>query len=196
MASDLFFNKMENDAVYTKKYRGCLIEIYQDVSGYDQDFIQDEALFLTAYHRDFDVSNDIVSKAECQALATGKPEDYGVEKERIKELEKKFWHFGLEAYIHSGVSLALSYEGNFVDRQWDVSQLGLVFVSKEIAKTRKTAREKARELIELWNHYLSGNVYGFMTIDEKNGIDIESIWNFVGDYEESEIFHEAKESIN
>ena len=66
------------------------------------------------------------------------------ETERLGELNKKYFYFGLEAYIHSGVVLALSHEGNFPDRQWDVSQLGLVFVAKTEAKTR----EKARKLAE------------------------------------------------
>ena len=195
MASDLFFNKM-NDTIYTQKYKGCLIEICQDEDAQSPDKWDTSEVFLTAYHSDFGVPSDIVSKEECQALSTGEPGDYEVEKERIEELKKKYWHFGLEAYIHSGVSLALSYEGNFPDRRWDVSQLGLVFIAKSSAKTRKRAKKLAEDLIENWNDYLSGNVFGFSTSDDKNGIEIDSCWGFYGDYRRSGIIDEAKDSIN
>ncbi len=88
--------------------------------------------------------------------------------------------FDLEAYIHSGVVLALSREGNFPDRQWDVSQLGYVFVSKKEWKTREKAREAALGLIETWNQYLSGDVWGYIITDDE-GNDVESCWGFYGE---------------
>ena len=95
---------------------------------------------------------------------------------------KAFHVFPLEAYIHSGVCLALSREGDFPDRRWDVSQLGAVLVSKKEARTKAKARTIALGLIKTWNDYLSGNVYGF-EIEDASGQVIDSCWGFYGDYE-------------
>lgn len=184
---------MQNEAIYTEEYKNCLIKIYQDENCQLPSEWGDDGMFITAYHRDFSIDSKEISKNECIALAGG---DMMIERERLNELKNKYWYFGLEAYIHSGVVLALSHEGNFPDRNWDVSQLGMVFVTKTEAKTRERAKKMAQGLIETWNDCLSGNVYGFMTEDEKNGIDIDSWWGFYGDYNKSGILDEAKNSID
>lgn len=122
----------------------------------------------------------LVSKDDCIALVSSDPQEDGYP----AELDEKYHFFGLEAYIHSGVVLALSNEGNFPDRQWDVSQLGLVFVSKKEFKTEKEARARAEGLIETWNYHLSGQVYGF-TVTDPDGETIDSCGGFVGGYDQS-----------
>lgn len=104
--------------------------------------------------------------------------------QEAKQFNKKYHVFGLEAYIHSGVCLALSHEGNFPDRQWDVSQLGCVFVARTETKYRSKARTMAKGLIETWNDYLSGNVYGYV-IEDAQGNTIDSCWGYYGDYDKN-----------
>lgn len=119
-----------------------------------------------------------ISRELAQAIAEDDKEN-----EEAQEYIKKYHIFGLEAYIHSGVVLALSREGNFVDRQWDVSQLGLVFASKKEWRSRKKAAEAARGLIETWNAGLSGDVYGIVREDynkKKERIDGDECWGFYG----------------
>ena len=98
--------------------------------------------------------------------------------------------FLMEAYIHSGIVLALMSEGNFCDRQWDVSSnIGAVFLSKKEWKTKsQKAWKYARGLVETWNQYLSGDVWGYC-IDEHQTDDpesevieesVESCWGFYG----------------
>jgi len=77
------------------------------------------------------------------------------------------------------VVLALSHEGNFPDRQWDVSQLGAVLISKKEARSRKKAKELVQALIETWNQYLSGDIWGYI-IEDKNGEVVGSCWGFYG----------------
>lgn len=148
-----------SDTVYTEDYKGLTIEIVPDDDTESPE--SDTNLFLVANHRDFYVKPPGNSTMESVA------EDH----------KKTHRIFGLEAYIHSGVVLSLTVEGNFPDRQWDVSQLGAVFVAKEEWKTRAEARKAAIGLIETWNCYLSGSVYGFMVKDE-NGDVIDSCWGF------------------
>lgn len=87
--------------------------------------------------------------------------------------------FMLEAYIHGEVRLALAGEGNFPDRQWDVSLLGAVFVSKKEWRLTKSARKAAESLIKEWNQYLSGDVWGYV-IEDDDGNHIDSCWGFYG----------------
>lgn len=166
---------MENP-LYTEKYKSLTIEICNDDNCDGPNEWGDDSLFLVGNHRDFYV----------------KPPE-GISFEDVKSHYEKTHHiFGLEAYIHSGVRLALSQKGNFPDRQWDVSQLGYVFASKEEWKTRKSAECAALGLIETWNDYLAGNVYGYQVKDSE-GEHIASCWGFYGDYEKSGILEQARE---
>jgi hypothetical protein len=123
-----------------------------------------------------------ISEGLAQSIANGgRYEDDSINDE-AKDYLKKYHVFGLEAYIHSGVSLSLSRQGNFPDRQWDVSQIGLVFVAKTEVRTRAKAEKLARSLISTWNDYLSGAVYGFH-LENKQGEVIDSCWGYYGDYD-------------
>jgi hypothetical protein len=181
------------ETVHEEKRHRLTIKIMQDPDGgFSPGESGDDALFLVGYHRDFSVDGPkvkykgdekgpghlLVTKADCQALARG---DKAAD-EWPEELAKKYFSFGLEAYIHSGVRLALSHCGNFPDRAWDVSQLGMVFVSRKEWPDEKKAREAALSLIREWNDYLSGNVYGYR-IEDAGGTDIDSCWGYSGDYD-------------
>jgi hypothetical protein len=140
-----------------------------------------DKIFLVGYHRDFFVTSKHITEDQCRNLLIV-PEFLSKEDLKfVKKWNKKYHGFKLEAYIHSGVALALSQEGNFPDRRWDVSQLGLVFVSKSEWADHDKAKEAARNLIESWNCYLSGDVYGCVveTYDkDKELVDYDSCWNF------------------
>lgn len=182
---------MEQEAIETFKHKKYDVNIYQDTdSEQNPDDWGNTELFLVAFHGDFQVERKEFDKVVCQYLAGDKDKDDWVI-DRAKEVAKQYHTFGLEAYIHSGVVLALSHEGNFPDRQWDVSQLGLVFVEKKVWTTRKKAREAALGLIKEWNSCLSGEVYGFTvtkhkkckTCNHEEDEVLESCWGFVGDLE-------------
>jgi hypothetical protein len=178
------------------------VDIKKTKSGYEARYLaqdnndegpeMDDALFLVGYHRDFTVTrDDILKKDQCVNLFEDPKnlEDY--DKEWVIDFKKRYWIFGLEAYIHSGVVLALSHEGNFPDRCWDVSQLGAVLVSKKEWKTEKKARAAALSLIKIINQSNSGEVYGVVleTFDKnKDQIDHNAVWGFYGyDYAKNRI---------
>lgn len=166
------------------KYKGCRIKLIRDQDAESPDDWGDESLFLVGYHRDFSVErDDAISKEDLITHFNG---------EKIAQA-KDYFIFGLEAYIHSGVVLALTNGGNFPDRQWDVSKLGAVLVSKKEARGRKAAEKLARSLVDKWNTYLSGDIFGFV-IEDKDGKDMDSCWGFYGIEEAEEAAIESIEA--
>lgn len=128
---------------------------------------QDGGLFLISGHRDFYVP------APDEKDVRPDFADY------VAEFGESHWVFPVEAYIHGGVSLALSGRGNFPDRQWDVSQCGAIFASKSEWPLRESAEKAARGLVEYWNQYLSGDVWG-VVIEDRNGEHVDSCWGYYG----------------
>jgi hypothetical protein len=159
--------------------------LVQDDNPESPDEWENRDLFLVGYHREFTVERDkIINKEQCCLLCQDTKDLEEHEKEWVRDFRKKYHVFGLEAYIHGGVALALSHEGDFLDRQWDVSQLGFVFAAKEFWKRGDSARKAALSLIEEWNQYLSGDVYGVVLEKydkNKNQIGHDSCWGFYGE---------------
>lgn len=149
------------------------LRIEQDEDAQSPAEFEDTEVFLIANHRDFFVPPS--------------KDERNFEVATVIEEQRKTHHvFMLEAYIHSGVRLALAGEGNFPDRRWDVSLLGAVFVSKSEWRTRKAAYKAAQSKVEEWNTYLSGDVWGFI-VEDDDGNQLDSCWGFYGhDYCEKE----------
>ena len=80
--------------------------------------------------------------------------------------------------------------------EFDVSFKGFALIKKAKGSyTMKKAYLIAEGIVEEWNDYLHGNVYGFITKDA-NDNEIDSCWGFYGDWENSGILDEAKNSID
>ena len=181
------------ETIHEEKIGGLTIKVFPDETFGDSpaEWFGNE-LFLVGYHREFDVRNDaVVTGAQCRAILTGEYES-AEERQSVKELKTRYHVYGLEAYIHSGVVLALAKEGNFPDRYWDVSTLGAVFVRRKEFPTATKARKAAQNLIRDWNDYLSGNVYGY-SVEDENGDSVASCWGFYGDIEKSGLLEQARE---
>ena len=83
---------------------------------------------------------------------------------------------------------------------WDSGQVGYIYISKEKVRREynckrisKKLKEMIREMlcseVDLYNDYLSGNVYGFTLTDKENSEEIDSSCGFYGtDYIENGIF--------
>jgi len=146
-------------------HKGITIEIHHDDDAQSPSEWGDKGLFLVANHRD------------CYIPEPGEKRITNDARELVDSWKDTHWIFPLEAYIHSGVVLALSGEGNFPDRQWDVSQLGFVFAAKKEWRFRKSARKAALSLVKEWNLYLSGDVWGFVVDPDGEN---DSCWGFYG----------------
>ena len=204
------------DSVHTETLNGLKINIIRDNDAESPDSWGDDNLFLVGYHRDFSVDGPrvyhklpagvkrdasdkghlLVEKRDVIALLHGKKWARENDEAWPGELAAKYHVFPLEAYIHSGVRLALvSDAAPFPDRRWDVSVLGAVFVAKTEFKTRARCEKLARGHVDTWNDYLSGNVYGFQ-IEGPNDESIDSCWGFFGDYDApGGALHEARDIV-
>lgn len=162
----------------TENYKGYTINIHQDLDSESPDKWCNEDAFLVYEHRDFTVKRegfnprDIFDSREEELLYDG------------------YRSFTVNAYIHSGVSLSLRRDQYpFTDR-WDVSTTGFVMVKYKKGKHDKYYYKIAESIIEEWNTYLSGNVYGY----EINGDNFDdSCWGFYG---EKACLEEAKSIID
>ena len=177
------------DKHYNKiKYNGLEFEVRQseDTEYLFDDLQANNEKFIVNYHSDFWVTKDeIITKGEVEALYTGEISWRKVEK------EKGYWIFELSCLVHSGVWLNFDGEGFVSDSQgWDTSRVGLVLVSKKIAKTRKEAEAIGKELVDTWNMLLSDDVYE-ITI-KKDGEEIDRINGIIGEAEVYEFIKDYK----
>ena len=135
----------------------------------------DKELFLVNYHRDFTVKkDDIITKDDVVEWYRNKP---------IPQ-SKDYHMFPLSMYSHSGVVLSLGSGSHFPDARWDVSHVGVVLVSKKEWPDRDKAAQVAKGLIETWNQYLSGDVYGVVVEtfnkEKENTEEVDSCWGYYG----------------
>ena len=154
-------------------YKGYRIKIRQDEGYQSPDDWGNDDIFLVYSHRDFEVKRkgfdpqDIFDYLSIKKALT--KENTFEEKEELEDdlkgyfdYNSQYWIFPVDAYIHSGVSLSIANTKYLPDRNWDVSTTGYVLVEKECWKEVEDAYKAAESLVEEWNQYLSGEVYGFI----------------------------------
>jgi hypothetical protein len=114
-----------------------------------------------------------------------------MEKEEIQEENKKgaLILLPLFLYNHSGISMSTS-RGYPFDCPWDSGQVGVIYVTKEKVRaeyscqritqeTLKKVLEVLRAEVEDYDHYLTGQVFGYV-IEDKKGEHLDSCWGFYG----------------
>jgi hypothetical protein len=123
------------------------VDVKQDSDAYFPRENADKNAFLVYGHRDFTVDGPSDEKA----LDVHKAKD---------EWEKTHHVYPVFAYIHSGVFLKLNSADGLPDRQWDVSMCGYCLVSRDESEIPEPLKY-AEGMIEEWNQYLRGDVWGF-----------------------------------
>ena len=182
-------------AYETFEHNGFTVNIHPDREADSPDTWGDESVFALGFSRDFHLKRpsltevrDVVwymSKEEIVRFLTeeeGRAEDMA--REDAEHFHKPGWEvFPLFAYVHGNTVLSL---GEFSCR-WDSGQVGYVLVKlTEVGEGttdagRVTARVCAEGLVETWNQYLSGDVWGYV-ITDGDGAEVEdgSCWGFYG----------------
>lgn len=140
----------------------------------------EDICFLVHYHRQFYVENKNVTETELSEL-------YGNEGTELGD----YYVFFTSALIHSGVTLSLGKSFAMDPQGWDTSHCGAILVNKNSVKDREQAYKMASGKIDIWNTYLSNDVYCIVKEifdNEKTSLNYDIVCGFYGvDY--------AKESL-
>lgn len=157
------------EALHTEIYKNLKINIYQDEDPISPQDEGDSQVFLVHYHRDCWIENPLMTEDNLRDWYQG---------EKIEQT-KNYHIFPVAAYIHSGVHLSLESGFPGDSQGWDTSHVGAILVAKSEARLTKTARNIAKGLLEGWNSYLSGEVFGYEVLDGDTSLD--SCWGYVGE---------------
>jgi len=191
--------------VETIEYRGFDINIYNDECPANP--VKEWDLFgtMVCCHGRYDLGHESFTNSDdlWQELADVADYEYDgywaseYRDEIMKALEKVAFVLPLYLYDHSGITMNT---GGF-SCSWDSGQVGWIYVLKDdvrreqkwkrITKDREAKVYKWLEgAVEVYDHYLTGNVYGYVIED------VDSLWGFYGDHEESGLVDEAKYMID
>lgn len=193
-------------------YKGHIIEIKRDDEPGSPKNWADTSLFLVYEHRQFHVEQEGFEPREI-AEYLNSPED-----NHRHSAYKDYHIFPVEAHIHSGVSLKI-FDG-MKTCSFDSSVTGFALISKKEfncdlnRKHNEKLKDKTDEeiyrhfaqgLLDTWNQYLSGDIYGFETYWVKkcsscgNGEKtfVDSCWGYYGnDHEASGLLDAARGEID
>ena len=167
-----------DSCVYEFEHGGLKVELIQDTDiAHGPDEWGDEEVFIvTSQNRNFEVIPEGFEAMEIME---------NLDKEGMYDNEgSKYFVFPLNAYIHSGVSLSLGTSYPF-DCPWDSGQIGVVLV-KDFEKLVDPAK-LASSVVDTWNMYLSGDVWGYDITHAESGASFDSLWGIYGfDYAKGE----------
>ena len=150
------------DEEILEEREGLVLWICVDDYPMSPDEWEDDGVFLVGFHRQFWVVREDFKK----------PQDVESWRETHEVL-------ALHAYIHSGVALSLSDQHYPFDDRWDACQVGYVLVKKGEWGKDHTAEDLAQGLVDTWNQYLGGDVWGIV-VEDVDGEHVDSCWGFYG----------------
>jgi hypothetical protein len=170
----------DNNLIETIQYKGHEIKVCYDTNASSPDEWGNDDMFLVYDHRDFAIERDGFD-----------PQDIFYAMGENKPLYKGYFYFPVYAYIHSGVALSLGRSEYPFNDGWDVSFRGFALIKRQkgLSYRRKKAYEIVKSLIEEWNQYLSGDVYGYTS-------DCGSCWDFYGEEGKQDMIKQAKDEID
>jgi hypothetical protein len=186
------------EKIETIEHEGYRINVYSDPDPQSPDEWKDENLFLTGYDsRNFWVEREGFTEAHIRAmLAGGKYED-GSENSDAKSDRKAYRIFMLHPYTHSGTTLRL---GGYQAKKWTLDEAygnridGVVLVARSEWNNERKALDAAAGLVNEWNDYLSGSVYGYMIETPDGGGEEGGCWGFSG-YPYTHMLEDAKAEV-
>lgn len=163
-------------------YKGMSIKIYYDSDADSPASWGNEDYFLCADYRHLYLKDTPLSADECRNAMLDN-----------KAFLKGYYIFPVSIYDHSGIALSLG-----TSHGWDYSNYCAFLCVKRMkgwSWAKRQAEKRASNLVDTWNEYLSGEVYGFVSEDE-DGEQIDSCWGFYGEDGIKEAIAEAKDVID
>ena len=171
--------------IENEKYK---LEIFEDLDPTDpREF--DNLGTMVCFHNRYAFGDETELKS-CDFSSWEELESYLYKREKALVVIPVFM------YDHSG----LSVNTTGFSCPWDSGQIGYIYTSKERIRNEysckrisKKLKEQVREMlvseVDLYNQYLSGDVYGFSVTHKESGEEVESCCGFFGtDHIENGIF--------
>lgn len=176
------------ESVHEETYRGYTIHIYPDEMPMDPRRDWDNHLgTMVCFHRDYDLGDD--------------PKVHGIDLDTARELMNKppadWYMLPLYLYDHGGITMSTGNFANWCDPGgWDTSLVGFIYMDKatfrretrrpngtEVRHITKADHERAYEYlrseVKVYDHYLTGDVYGYTT-ESPDGKDGDSCFGYYG----------------
>lgn len=132
-------------------------------------------------------------------------DDHNLSVDEVQEIAESDDYISLPIYMYDHSRISINTTG--FSCPWDSGQLGIVAVSKEQVREEFKVNRISRKLVnqvyeilesevEIYDQYLTGDVYGYEVID-LSGDSIDSCWGFFGyDHEKSGLLESARSSID
>lgn len=164
-------------------YKGMSIKIYYDEDAESPANWDNPDCFLCADYRYLNVNSESISAEDCRNAI----------EETNRWFLNGFYIFPVSIYDHSGICIHLG-----TTRGWDYTN-GDAFICVKRRKgwtwAKKQAEKVAQSVVDEWNMYLTGEVYGFVAEDE-DGEHIDSCWGFYGDEGIEDAIRQAEGAID
>jgi hypothetical protein len=179
-----------NKPIKEIKGKNATLKIYQDelASNPREEF--DNFSKMVFFHKRYKLPNDI-------NLNDDQFDSWQEMKEYLEKEENAYIIYPVSILDHSGITVKI---GSFNDR-WDSGQIGFIYCTKEDIvkeygelneKNIETAKTVLKSELQLFDDYLTGNVYGYVltkTVKAKDEDgeeftrekEIDSCWGFYGD---------------
>lgn len=109
----------------------------------------------------------------------------------IEANQDKIYYLPLYMYEHGNITIsATPFQCRF-----DSGQIGFIYITKELAEAEgiKKPYDLLAHEIKVYDHYLRGETYGAMILDQSGEV-IESQFGYLGDTDE--VINEAKRMID
>jgi len=170
---------MRDDGREVFEHNGYKVSIIPDTDAEQPGKYDEECFIVTTRNRYFEVKGPNEETADTIG-------------ENLEEWEETHHVYKLNALIHSGVHLSITSDLKEYYMGFDSGQIGFLLVKKD---ETPDPFKYAQGMVEEWNQYLSGDVWGYTIEDgEENAYD--SCWGFYGfEYAKQEAISNVPEVV-
>ena len=151
---------------------GNTLRVIHDSNAESPDTWENKDVFLVYDHREFTIKREGFEPRALYDYLQFCSENKKLGEELFSKFGK-YYIFPVAAYIHGDITLKLT--DSFAVEGFDTSVTGFVLVEKKresrtgvFYATEEQAKKWAEGLIETWNVYLSGEIYGFRVLKKQD----------------------------
>ena len=168
-----------NDIIETIEYKNYQIQLCYDTFPDDPRKFNENLGFMACFHKRYNLG-DKHNFNEPQDLL-----------DWIEANQDKIYYLPLYMYEHGNITIsATPFQCRF-----DSGQIGFIYITKELAEAEgiKKPYDLLAHEIKVYDHYLKGETYGAMILDQSGEV-IDSQFGYLGDTDE--VINEAKGMID